>query len=242
MTSYLEKARRSPQVSRRGFVKASAAATAALAVAGLAGCSNKVEPVEDSAADGVQQASLTEGTWIPAACWHNCGGRCLNKVLVKDGVVVRQKTDDTHEDSVEFPQIRACLRGRSQQQHVFGADRIKYPLKRKHWEPGGGRKELRGIDEWERISWDEAIGYVADELKKVYETYGPTGVLIAGYGTGQNVRLISYLGGAVAEWDSASHGTYLLNVGSLGLPHMGVGPGAVMCTSAKDRLDRKSVV
>lgn len=240
MASYLEKARRSPQVSRRGFVKASAAATAALAVAGLAGCSNKVEPVKDSTVDGVQQASLTEGTWIPAACWHNCGGRCLNKVLVKDGVVVRQKTDDTHEDSVEFPQIRACLRGRSQQQHVFGADRIKYPLKRKHWEPGGGQKELRGIDEWERISWDEAIGYVADELKKVYETYGPTGVLIAGYGTGQNVRLISYLGGAVAEWDSASHGTYLLNVGSLGLPHMGVGPGAVMCTSANDRFDLKN--
>ena len=32
------------------------------------------------------------GTWVPAACWHNCGGRCVNKVMVKEGVVVRQKT------------------------------------------------------------------------------------------------------------------------------------------------------
>ena len=39
------------------------------------------------------------GTWVNAACWHNCGGRCVNKVMVKDGAVVRQKTDDSHEDS-----------------------------------------------------------------------------------------------------------------------------------------------
>lgn len=68
-----------------------------------------------------------------AACWHNCGGRCLNKVLVQDGVVVRQKTDDTHEDSPDYPQQRGCLRGRSQRKQVFAEDRIKYPLKRAGW-------------------------------------------------------------------------------------------------------------
>ena len=30
------------------------------------------------------------GKWVSAACWHNCGGRCMNKVMVKDGMVVRQ--------------------------------------------------------------------------------------------------------------------------------------------------------
>ena len=27
-----------------------------------------------------------EGIWKTAACWHNCGSRCLNKVLIKDPV------------------------------------------------------------------------------------------------------------------------------------------------------------
>ena len=46
-----------------------------------------------------------------------------------------------------------------------------YPMKRKHWEPlTGGQKELRGTVEWERISWDEAFRYVADELKHVIDT------------------------------------------------------------------------
>ena len=66
------------------------------------------------------------GEWVAAACWHNCGGRCMNKVMVKDGAVVRQKTDDTHEDSPDYPQQRGCVRGKAQQQQCFGADRLKY--------------------------------------------------------------------------------------------------------------------
>ena len=91
---------------------------------------------------------------------------------MKDGVVVRQKTDDTHEDSPDFPQQRGCLRGRSQRQQVFSADRLKYPMKRKNWKPGGGKKELRGKDEWVRISWDEALDYVASETKRIAKKYG----------------------------------------------------------------------
>ena len=85
---------------------------------GLAGCApNKVEPAKkDEAADA---RNITDGTWVTAACWHNCGGRCLNKALVKDGVVIRQKTDDTHEDSPDYPQQRACVRGRAQRNHVL---------------------------------------------------------------------------------------------------------------------------
>ena len=122
----------------------------------------------------------SEGKWVTAACWHNCGGRCLNKVLVVDGVVVRQKTDDTHPDSPEFPQQRACARGRSQRKQVFGADRLKYPMKRKHWQPGGGDRELRGRDEWERISWDEALELVASEIKRIKETYGNHAIYVSG--------------------------------------------------------------
>ena len=54
---------------------------------------------------------------------------------------------------------------------------LKYPMKRKHWEPGGGKKELRGKDEWVRISWDEALDLVAEELKRVKTKYGNESIL-----------------------------------------------------------------
>lgn len=118
------------------------------------------------------------GEWKTAACWHNCGGRCLNKVLVQDGVVVRQKTDDTHEDSPDYPQQRGCLRGRSQRKQVFAEDRIKYPLKRAGWSLDAPNGELRGKDEWERVSWDEALDLVAQGLTRAKEQYGNRSILL----------------------------------------------------------------
>lgn len=117
-------------ISRRKFVALSAGVSA-LAGLGLAGCSPKESASTVTEHEGPIDTEA-DAQWVTAACWHNCGGRCLNKALVKDGVVLRQKTDDTHEDSPDFPQQRACQRGRSQRMQVFGADRLKYPMKRKH--------------------------------------------------------------------------------------------------------------
>lgn len=181
-------------LSRRKFLMASAAGAASLT---LPGCSSN--SLIDVGADA--SAINGEGQWVSAACWHNCGGRCLNKAFVVDGVVVRQKTDDTHEDSPDYPQQRGCHRGRSQRHHVFGADRIKYPMKRKNWEPGGGNKELRGIDEWERISWEEALDLVAGELKRIKNEYGNKSIL----GTS---RLLNFYGGGLVRWGSSSSGAW----------------------------------
>lgn len=197
-------------MDRRAFVAASAAATATLAGLSLTGC--KENTLQETDANQPSAASLEEGAeWIATPCWHNCGGRCVNKVLVKDGVVLRQKTDDSHEDSWDWPQARGCIRGRSTQQQVFGADRLKYPMKRKHWEPlTGGQKELRGRDEWERISWDEALDYIAAELKHAKEKYGNRSIFYQtimgteGYWGG----LLSAFGGFVDVCGTQSTGTF----------------------------------
>ncbi len=192
----------SEKLSRRTFVSL-AAGTAALCGLGLSGCSVS-ETEEPSGGD----EPVEEGKWVTAICWHNCGGRCLNRCYVVDGMVMRQKTDDTHEDSPDFPQQRACARGRSNRNQVFGPDRIKYPVKRKNWQPGGGdgvNGHLRGIDEWERISWDEAIEIVASEIKRVTETYGPTSIFANG---SEITRLFTLNGGYASEWGSTSFGTW----------------------------------
>lgn len=205
------------QISRRTFIAATAAGTAGLALAGCGTSLTTAGPNFDAAAIN------GEGQWITAACWHNCGGRCLNKALVIDGVVLRQKTDDTHEDSPDYPQQRGCLRGRSQRQHVFGADRLKYPMKRKHWEPGGGDKSLRGKDEWVRISWDEALDILASETKRIKETYGNRSIYSGSceFSIDTEVnRTLNLYGGCSTGWGTTSLGSWNLTPSKIGFSHV----------------------
>ena len=134
--NFLTKSLNDAVLSRRSFLKWSSALGGTAALAG--GLTLGLDVVQKAAA---ADAASSAGEWITAACWHNCGGqRCVLKAQVVDGVVQRVKTDDTHPDTADHPQIRGCARGRSQQQQIFGADRLKYPMKRANWEPGGGDK------------------------------------------------------------------------------------------------------
>lgn len=217
--NFLTKALTDTVLSRRSFLKWSAALGGTAALAG--GMKFGLKAVEAAA-----QTADTEGKWIPVQCWHNCGGRCLNTALVKDGVVIRQKTDDTHPDSPDYPQQRGCARGRSQRRQVYSADRIKYPMKRKNWEPGGGKKELRGRDEWVRISWEEALDLTASELKRIKETYGNKAIL------GNGGRMLQLYGGGVGVWGQVSYGSW---------PEVNLAMRGIVMGGTNDRMDyRKS--
>lgn len=200
MANLIEKAK-NYSMSRRSFLGKSATVVAGTAAAvTIPGCGlNKVDSPASSLAN-------KEGKWVPAACWHNCGGRCPNYAYVVDGVVTRQKTDDTHPDTPDYPQQRGCIRGRSQRKQVFGADRLKYPMKRKNWEPGGGKKELRGQDEWVRISWDEALETVASEIRRIQGKYGNNAIFASN--PGDIGRALSLAGGYVGAWGTSSWGSW----------------------------------
>lgn len=181
----------------------------------------------------LDEKDLQGAEWMPGICWHNCGGRCLNKVLVKDGKILRQKTDDTHPDSWEWPQSRGCLMGRSLQQQIFGPDRLKHPMKRKNWEPfTGGKKELRGVDEWVRITWDEALDIIAAELTHAKETYGNESIFYMNM-----INMEGYLGGILSAFGgyidcngTQSPGTFVLANHMYGFNMAGV----------NDRMDLKN--
>jgi trimethylamine-N-oxide reductase (cytochrome c) len=60
---------------------------------------------------------------------------------------------------------------------VYAENRIKYPYRRKNFDPNGDRhQEMRGKDEYVRISWDEALDTVANEMKRIREKYGPAAI------------------------------------------------------------------
>lgn len=186
-------------LSRRAFIKWSSAisAIATLPISHGLQATTSTSP----------SPQKTKGIWKPVACWHNCGGRCLNKALIVDGVVERQKTDDIYPDTSEAPQQRGCLRGRSQRKQIFGADRLRYPMKRKHWAPGGGDRSLRGRDQWIRISWDEALELVSSEIKRVRSEYGNEAIWATGGGSHYK-NLFAKAGGFVSDWGTISYGAW----------------------------------
>ncbi len=163
-------------LSRRGFLKWSTAA-ASLA-AGLTACS-KDDGGETVVMGGSEISDnpdpvLKGGKWVTVPCPECPRFRCVNRAYVVDGIPVRQKTQDDHPFTTEYPQYRSCIKGRAMKWSVFSPDRIKYPMKRKNWKPGGTdhHPELRGKDEWVRITWAEALSLTAQEFKRISETYG----------------------------------------------------------------------
>jgi len=206
---FLGKSITKASLSRRSFLKWSAALGGAVALGG--GISHGLKVMDKVAEAAVQKSE--QGKWISANCWADCGSRGFNRVYVKDGTILRQGTDNTHPDSPDFPQVRSCAKGRSLRQMVFGADRLKYPMKRKNWEPGGGKKELRGRDEWVRISWEEALDYVAAEIERIKKKYGNESILITGYvyslfGQWDVGRMLKLYGGFMTNWGACSSGAW----------------------------------
>ncbi|MFC1971285.1 molybdopterin-dependent oxidoreductase, partial [Chloroflexota bacterium] len=79
-----------------------------------------------------------------------------------------------------FQPPRRCLPdmwAHSYRRWVYDPSRLRYPLKRVGWKPGGkGTYDNRGKAEFVRISWDEALGHVAGEMKRIKETYGNSAI------------------------------------------------------------------
>jgi anaerobic dimethyl sulfoxide reductase subunit A len=137
---------------------------------------------------------------IPTGACHDCGGKCVFKVHVKDGVAIRMESDTGPEE----PQLRACAKGRAYRKRVYDPNRLKYPLK---------RVGARGEGKFERISWDEALDTVAQQLIRVKETYGPSSILFINYSGNHTVfqggahvsKLLTRFGGHTRVWGMASN-------------------------------------
>jgi len=208
MPGFIEKLARSG-MSRREFVAASAAATASIGLFGLSGCTSKPKENEVIEYPDIERKPVTGGEWRIFACNYDCGQRCLLKAYIVDGVATRLKTDDTTDDHLDRLQARSCIRGRSLLNYTYAPDKLRYPLKRKNWSPEKPNGHLRGIDEWERISWDDAIKIVCSEITKAREKYGPFALYSPQYNSDQPIsNVLHYTGGFLTAWYTSSGGSW----------------------------------
>ena len=91
----------------------------------------------------------------PAGCWV--------EVALDDGRLVDIRPDESHTLGM------ICRRGKHAPEIVYSGHRLKYPLR---------RTGARGSCEFERISWDEAYGAIAENLECIKQETGPEAVAI----------------------------------------------------------------
>lgn len=134
---------------------------------------------------------MKEKEVIRTACPRDCFDQCSILATVEDGKMVKVEGDKT-----PITQGYLCPKGKAYAPWVYHDGRLKHPLK---------RVGERGEGKWEKISWDEALDLVAQNLQKLKDTYGSDSILYH-WGTGTHMalyygtlpfRFFNLLGGAM---------------------------------------------
>lgn len=176
------------RLTRRGFLGLMGSG-AATVLASLAGCGRQPEPF-GGALDvtdfdpldfypyrGWESLYRDQFKWdkvVRSTHSANCTGSCSWMVYVKDGVMVREEqASDYPRINADLPDYnpRGCQKGACFVEYVYGAQRLKYPLMRKGLREG--KPVERGSGMWERVSWDEALDFVAGKLLDNIYQHGP---------------------------------------------------------------------
>jgi len=150
------------KMTRRAFVKANAAASAA-AVAGIT--------LPASATNLIASSDQTKITWDKAPC-RFCGTGCSVLVGTQNGKVVATQGDP------EAPVNKGlnCIKGYFLSKIMYGQDRLTQPLLRMK----DGQYDKDG--EFTPVSWDVAFDTMAEKWKDALKKQGPTGVGMFGSG------------------------------------------------------------
>ena len=150
------------KMTRRAFVKANAAASAA-AVAGIS--------LPASATNLIVSSDETNIKWDKAPC-RFCGTGCSVLVGTKNGRVVATQGDP------QAPVNKGlnCIKGYFLSKIMYGKDRLQTPLLR--MKDGEYHKE----GEFTPVSWDHAFDVMAEKWKAALKKQGPSGVGMFGSG------------------------------------------------------------
>ena len=135
---------------------------------------------------------------IPGYC-PQCISRCGCISVVEDEVLVRVEPDQAHPTGNSL-----CIKAKAAPQLVNSAERVLYPMRRTRpkGDPDPG---------WQRIGWDEALDYAANNMRAAAQRHGPESVAFSvttpsGTAIADSIgwifRLINAFGSPNAVWTS----------------------------------------
>lgn len=178
----------------------------------------KVQPVDSAF------GSETAETRTPAFCAIDCPGRCPLELHLRDGELARVSANKA---------APACHRGLSMRAWANSPDRLMWPLR---------RVGPRGSAQFERVTWDEALDEIADQLARIRREHGSESIYLA-YTTGQSCttadpfeRLMNCFGGFLDHYNNYSNPQINAMVRSMYGPDALYPGGSELNTAADARL------
>lgn len=111
-----------------------------------------------------EQQKLSADKIVRGACPLDCPDTCSWEVTVKEGRAVALRGTRDH----PYTRGSLCAKMNKYLDHVYAPDRLLYPMRR-IGEKGEGR--------FERITWDDALGEIAERLKNIIAQYGGQAIL-----------------------------------------------------------------
>jgi len=149
------------EITRREFIKTSAAAATAAAV-GI--------PLSGTIQAAAKEAEA-DWQWDKGVC-RFCGTGCGIMIATRDGRIVATKGDP------DAPVNRGlnCIKGYFNGKIQYGKDRLTQPLMRM----SNGKFDKQG--KFVAVSWDQAFDEMEKQFRKAYAEKGPAGVAVFGSG------------------------------------------------------------
>ena len=109
---------------------------------------------------------------VHSVCPHDCADTCSVLSHVEEGRLIKVEGNAAH----PVTQGYLCRKFSNIPERVYGDDRLLYPMKRTG--PKGSPKgSPKSADNFERISWDEAVATIAERWKDIIAEDGPHAIL-----------------------------------------------------------------
>ena len=99
-----------------------------------------------------------------SVCPHDCPDTCALQVQIRDGRIISVTGNPDHPTTSGS----ICGKARRYAERVYSRERVLFPLR---------RIGPKGAGQWQRISWDEAIGLVAEEFQRILRDHGGQAIL-----------------------------------------------------------------
>jgi len=148
-------------VSRRTFLKSSGTLAGVSAISG-----GSLLSLRALAATEAEAMKTAAGKYrVGYTCAATCPAECGLEVWVKDGAV-RKLYGNTE---VPMNDGTICAKEAAATQLIYNPHRVKYPMI---------RVGARGENKFKRVSWDEAIDYLAKRLTRIKRDFGAESVIV----------------------------------------------------------------
>lgn len=173
---------------------------------------------------------ITADRIVPTTCPY-CGVGCNLELHLKNDIVYRVTSPF---DSV-VNHGNLCVKGRFGYDFIYHRRRITSPLIRKQLQKPGERQQAFNLDDWQTVSWEEALDYVASRLVEICRRDGPQALAVycCAKATNEDNYLLQKLFRAVFRTNNIDHCTRLCHAGSVVALQQAIGSSAMSNTAAE---------